>query len=82
MELNPNHPVTQQARDQWYKICALLMHKAGLRQITITEADIDTFNDSGRCNIILDAKIDRLVLSIVDDKEAHRVSREHGGLPV
>jgi hypothetical protein len=29
MELNPNHPATQAAHDQWHKIAALLVVKLG-----------------------------------------------------
>ncbi len=29
-EVNPNHPMTQLARSQWHKICALLMQKMGM----------------------------------------------------
>ncbi len=29
-ELNPNHPATREFRDQWHKLCAIMMMKAGV----------------------------------------------------
>jgi hypothetical protein len=31
-ELNPNHPSTVAARDNWHKICALVLLKLGLQR--------------------------------------------------
>jgi len=47
MELNPNHPVTTEVREQWHKLCALVILKSGVRDVTITAQDIDAFMSSG-----------------------------------
>lgn len=41
MELNPNHKVVTQARDQWHKIAALIMVKLGLTELKLTMADVE-----------------------------------------
>jgi hypothetical protein len=41
MELNPSHPVTSGLQDQWHKLLAIHMRKQGLKEITITQNDIE-----------------------------------------
>ena len=40
MEINPDHQVTQAMRDQWMKICAIIIHKYKLDPVEITVEDI------------------------------------------
>jgi hypothetical protein len=40
MELNPNSPVVQKTRDQWHKLCALVMLKTGNDEMEIFTDDI------------------------------------------
>ncbi len=83
MELNPNHGVTQEVRGQWHKLLAIWMHKQGLRSLTITSADIDAFSaHPGGNNITIRPAGRVLVIELVSDKEAARLAREEGGLPV
>lgn len=42
-ELNPDHPVTKAARNQWHSIVALMMHKLKITEITFTQKDMDDF---------------------------------------
>lgn len=79
---NPNHPVVKETQEQWYKLCAILMHKQGLTEVEITAADIDAFMHSGRANITVHPKHDRYILRLVSDEEGARLAREAGGLPV
>jgi hypothetical protein len=81
-EVNPNHPVTREFREQWYKICAILLNKFGLTEVQITSADIDALASSGRANITMRAKGETITLSLVTDREAARLARQEGGLPV
>jgi hypothetical protein len=37
MEMNPQHPVTQAAREQWHKLAALLVQKLGGKAVITTE---------------------------------------------
>jgi hypothetical protein len=82
MELNPNHPVTQEFREQWHKLCAIMLFKSGQSTMQITSGDIEQFASSGRANITMRAKGDVIVLSLVGDAEAKRLAREEGGLPI
>jgi hypothetical protein len=81
-ELNPNHGVTREVREQWHKLCALVLFKTGETQVQITADDIDRFANSGLANITVRPKDDTLTLALVSDKEAVRLAREEGGLPV
>lgn len=82
MELNPNHKVVRQARDQWHKIAALIMVKLGLTELQITPDDINKIA-AGNVNIVLDARGESetgiLTIRIVDDKAADELARKEGG---
>ena len=79
--LNPNHPVVKEAEEQWYKLCAILIHKQGLAEIKITAEDIEKFANSGRANISIYPKDDTITLRLHTDAEAEKLAREAGGLP-
>jgi hypothetical protein len=79
--LNPNHPVVKEAEEQWYKLCAVLIHKQGLTEVKITSADLDAFMRSGRANITIHPSADTITLRLVTDEEAQRLARQAGGLP-
>lgn len=82
MELNPNHKVVIQAREQWHKIAALIMVKLGLTELQITPDDVDKIA-AGNVNIVLDARGESrtgiLTVRIVDDKTADAMARKEGG---
>jgi hypothetical protein len=82
MELNPNHKVTRQARDQWHKIAALIMVKQNLTELPITPADVAKLA-AGNVNIVLDARGEAatgiLTIRLVDDKTAADLARREGG---
>jgi hypothetical protein len=78
---NPNHPVVREMQEQWYKLCAIVMHKQGLTQIEITDADIEAFMRSGRANITVHPSGNVITLRLVSDAEAEGLARQEGGLP-
>lgn len=82
MELNPNHPVTRQARTEWHKIAALIMAKLGVKELTLSIQDIERALRGG-LNIVLDARDERetgvLTVRIVDDATAAELARKEGG---
>lgn len=82
MELNPNHPVVRQSRDNWHKIAALIMIKMGLKDLELTIDDVNKLAD-GNINIVLDARGKDpkrpLWVRIVDDKTAAEMARVEGG---
>jgi len=80
-ELNPNHPVTQQARDQWHKFAAILMHKFGKTAVEITIEDIENLSDGESC-IVVDERGGKCVLRLMTMAEGEKLAREEGGLPV
>ena len=81
-ELNPNHGVTQELREQWYKLCAIMLFKSGATSIDITTDDMERFARSGLANITMLPHGDTITLSLVNDAEARRLARKKGGLPV
>lgn len=83
-ELNPNHPVTREMREQWHKLCALAMFKLGAPEVDITSADIAEFEAAlgAGASITVHPKDDVLELRLVNGAEAARLAREHGGLPI
>ena len=83
-ELNPNHPVTQEAHDHWHKICFLLMRKMGVTEIAISPEEIKRAMgaDDQRAVTIRIDDIRGIQLFIVSEQEAQRLVRKEGGLPV
>lgn len=82
MELNPNHKVVRQARQEWHKIAALIMVKLGLTELQLTLDDVNKVA-AGNVNIVLDARGESetgiLTVRIVDDKIAAALARTEGG---
>lgn len=78
--LNPNHPVTQMASENWHKLLAVLMLKLGIENIHLTEADVARMGDNQKA-ILMHAHADSIELKIVSLEEGARLAREHGGLP-
>lgn len=83
-ELNPNHPATVAAREQWHKIVALLMAQRGNTRIVISEREVTDFavKYHGSAVVIQFKDGVGIILRLVDEKEADRLAREEGGLPV
>jgi len=83
IELNPNHPVTAEMRENWHKIAALIMHKLKTQKVIITLKDIQELDDFLQGGAICaHPSGDVLEIFLVDGKEAQRLAREEGGLPV
>lgn len=82
MELNPNHGVTQEVREQWHKLCALAMFKLRVTRLEITAADIERFQAVGLAGITVRPSGDVVTLELVTEEIARRLAREEGGLPV
>lgn len=83
LEINPDHPATIGARDQWHKIVALLMNKLGLREVIISDKEVECFaNTAGGSAVVIQFKDGvGIILRLLDIKEAERLAREEGGLP-
>ena len=80
MEVNPNHPVIKETRDQWYKIAALLMMKFGVKETVITLDDIKKMPDD--VVIAIDSKSNHIRLFLTDMKTALELAKKEGGMPV
>jgi hypothetical protein len=78
MELNPNHSTTQAVREHWHKLAAILMAKLGLDHVVITLADLERIPSNHF--IVVQELSDGLHLRFVDEKTAHKLARDHGGL--
>lgn len=77
MELNPNHPVTQQTHDQWHKFVAIMLNKYG--DVTITIKDVQAMPDDAA--VTVQELEDGIHLRLVSMAEGERLAREHGGRP-
>ena len=84
LELNPNHPVTQEVRDQWHKLCAVILHDMGMETFEVTSEQIESFVKAygAKGAIVADTRGGRFVLRLVNEREAGRLARREGGLPV
>lgn len=78
--LNPNHPTVQAVEFQWHKICALAMLQMGTEELFITDETIIGAQQKG-IYITIKNDAEGIRLKLVDEAEAHRLAREHGGLP-
>jgi|GEM_PF-6918592 len=78
-ELNQNHPVTQAMRDQWFKLAAIMVAKAGGHAV-ITAEDIASFPPGAA--ITIRELADGIHLRVVDADTAATMARFEGGLPI
>ncbi len=80
MELNPNHPVTMESRDQWHKIVAILMLKFGVTEVEITVDDVMGLAErlDGTC-VVLHPVGKKMFVRLVSMEEGQRLAREAGG---
>jgi hypothetical protein len=83
-EINPNHPMTRAVHDHWHKFVAILLHKFGKKEITISLQDVmamrEEFNDD--VIVIAQEKGENIVLRLVTGEEGRRLARAEGGLPI
>lgn len=78
-EINPGNPVTQFARDQWYKIVALLMIEVGKTEFEITPDLLSKIGDNQKA-IVMDTRNNKLIVRMVSMEEGHRLAREVGAI--
>lgn len=79
-EVNPHHPVTRAAHDQWHKLCAIIMHKLGATHVEITDADVDSFNLHYNNIGISDAK-GHIEVFLLTPEASAKVVKQTGGMP-
>jgi hypothetical protein len=78
--INPNHPVTQSAEENWHKIVALLVLQAGGR-MSISSSEIESLIDGPPSAVVVKYNRDSIDLWMVSEAEAQRMGREEGGMP-
>lgn len=83
-ELNPNHPVVQEMREQWHKLLAIVMTDFGVEEIEITPQMLEDFQAlyGEGAAVVADTRGGKLTIRLVRGDEAARLAREEGGLPV
>lgn len=83
-ELNPNHPVTNELREQYHKLLAIVMWRFGMDRLVVTSEEIERFvtDHPGGINVAFEPKGHNLTIRIVDDEEGARLARREGGLPI
>ena len=81
-ELNPNHPVTREPHDHWYKIAALILWRLGKKRFIITPDEVyKAFKEDLNITVRFSDEVG-IELTLVDSKEASRLARKEGGLAV
>jgi len=82
-ELNPNHPVTSEMREQYHKLVAFLLWKFCLGHYVVTSAELERFAADPRgTNLVVYPTGNELTLRLVSDDDARTLARRAGGLPV
>lgn len=81
-EINPNHPVTNEVREQWHKFCAILMFKFGVKEVEITISDLEAFQKQDHTSIAVKPENDTISLILLTNEEAKRLAEKAGGLPI
>jgi hypothetical protein len=71
MELNPEHPVTQEMRGQWHKLLAIVMSKLGHARIELTMSDLAAFPGSA-CTIVCHFHAETIEIILADNAELAR----------
>jgi hypothetical protein len=88
-EVNPNHPMTKFVREQWHKICALLMQKMeaehkipGLPdyEVEITAGEIERLTERNLA-VVIQERGERLFIRLMPMEMGEKLAREHGGMP-
>lgn len=79
MELNPNHPVTQNLRENWHVLVAVLIHKMGVDHVVITAEDMDAVAAKEVC-LAAHEDEEGLHLRAITRDEAEALARKAGGL--
>lgn len=88
-ELNPNHPMTRFARDQWHKICAVLMQKMeashkipGLPdyEVEITVAEIHRLSERDMA-VVMHERDGRLFIRFMPREMGEKLAKQEGGFP-
>lgn len=71
---------TAALREQWPKLCAILMHKLGVRTLTVKPSDVAQFTATHGAGAAVHCEIegDTATLTLMSPKDAH--ARAKGGL--
>lgn len=80
MELNPNNPVVRAANGKWHIICALIMHKLGVKHVEIKEEDIEALNATGQ-NIGISDDKGYVEVFLMTPEESKAALKKYGGMP-
>ena len=73
MELNPTHSVTIEMHDLWHKIAMILLDRLGVKELLITNADVEEFGRKyDGMAIMFHARKDGLFLKVITMEEAKR----------
>jgi hypothetical protein len=76
MELNPEHAVTKKTRDQWHKICAIVMFITGVKEVIIKEEHVLALG-ADTCVVAHDLP-DGLHIKIMTTEEAMKLAQLDG----
>lgn len=79
MELNPDHPVTQEMHTEWHKILAIVMRKLGINKVSIMLEDVQSLaNDVQMPVVIAHSRKESLDIILTTEAEALMYANERG----
>lgn len=69
--LNPDHEVSKWAEDNWQKLIAMIMFKAGVTEVHITPEDVHAYHLAHPGSaVVVDALTTEIVIELVTMAEA------------
>lgn len=82
-ELNPDHPATKAAHDNWHKIVALIMFKQGLNKMVISTKKVSEFAETMQGHAVVIEFKDEIgiILQLVTKEQAEAIAKREGGTP-
>lgn len=78
-EFNPDHPVTRELHNLWYKMAAAIMLKAGWTEVVLTIDDLQRIDGKA---ILAKPSHDTITIRLVTMEEGERIAKEEGGYRV
>jgi hypothetical protein len=67
----PNH-----SDGQWYKLCALLMFKLNIKEVSLTVGDMERFKALAPLNVVYREEGDTLTMWLLNDEETLKLATD------
>jgi len=81
--INPEHPVSEWAEDNWQSVMAMLMWKAGVDEVRLTMEDIERYQETHPepMAVVIDSRVEEnvMVVQLTTRAEGERRARAEAG---